>query len=101
MLGVLGKLKEEGNLRPLSSSPTHISSSAMWEEKNGRNGLQTHTFGIGYVKEEIKNMTKISFDTLSTLPLLGRLDPYWKSQLLVEYSKDLHIFMILDDQLHE
>ena len=45
--------------------------------------------------------TKISVDTSSTLPLLGILDPYWKSQLLVDYSKDLHTCMILDDQLHE
>ena len=28
---------------------------------------------------------------------LGRIDPYWRSQLLVEYSKDLGACMILDD----
>ena len=32
--------------------------------------------------------------------LLWRIDPYWNSQLLVEYSKDLHACMILDGQLH-
>ena len=46
-------------------------------------------------------MKYISVDTSLTLPLLGGLDPYWKSQLLVDYSKDLHTCMILDDQLHE
>ena len=40
-------------------------------------------------------------DTLSMLSLLGTLDPYWKSQLLVEYSKDLHTCMILDYLLHD
>ena len=28
---------------------------------------------------------------------LRRIDPYWRSQLLVEYSKDLGVCMILDD----
>ena len=28
---------------------------------------------------------------------LGRIDPYWRSQLLVEYSKDLGACMILND----
>ena len=28
---------------------------------------------------------------------LGRIDPYWRSQILVEYSKDLGACMILDD----
>ena len=46
-------------------------------------------------------MKNISFDTSLALSLLGSLDPYWKSQLLVDYFKDLHTCMILDDQLHE
>ena len=46
-------------------------------------------------------MTDILFDTSSVLSFLGSLDPYWKSQLLVDYSKDIHTCMILDDQLHE
>ena len=28
---------------------------------------------------------------------LRRIDPYWRSQLLVVYSKDLGAYMILDD----
>ena len=101
VLRVLGKLKKEGDHLPLSSSPTLISGSALWEEKNGRNGLPTHTFDIGDVKEESNNMTDISVDVSPTLSLLSSLDLYWKSQLLVDYSKDLHTCMILDDQLHE
>lgn len=46
-------------------------------------------------------MTDIFFDTSSALSLLSSLDLYWKSQLLVYYSKALHTCMILDDQLHE
>ena len=44
-------------------------------------------------------MTEASDQISTTLSWLGRLDPYWKSQLLVEYSKDLHTCMILYDQL--
>ena len=33
----------------------------------------------------------------SLAPSLRRIDPYWWSQLLVEYSKDLGAYMILDD----
>ena len=97
----MGKLKKEGDLLPLSSSPTLIFGSTLWEEKNGRNGLSTHTFGMVNVKEESSNMTDISVDTSSTFSLLRNLDLYWKSQLLVDYSKYLHTCMILDDQLHE
>ena len=32
---------------------------------------------------------------------LWEIDPHWKSQLLVDYSKDLFTWMILDDQIHE
>ena len=71
------------------------------EEKNGRHDLPTYTFDMGNVKEERNNMANISYETLSALSLLGTLDPYWKSQLLVEYSKDLHTCMILDDLLHD
>ena len=56
-LGDLGKLKEEGTIFPLSSSPTLLSDPALWEEKKGSNKLPTYTFGIGDVKEEIRNMT--------------------------------------------
>ena len=34
---------------------------------------------------------------ISSVLSLRRVDPYWRSQLLVEYSKDLGACMILDD----
>ena len=43
-------------------------------------------------------MTDVLFDRTSTLSL-WRIDPYWKSQLLVDYSKDIFTCMILDDKL--
>ena len=97
----LGKLKEEGSLLPLSSLPTLISVSALWEEKKGRYVLPTCTFDIGDVKEDISKITDILVDASSALSLLGSVDLYWKSQLMVDYSKDLHTCMMLDDQLHE
>ena len=97
MLGDLGKLKEEGNILPLSPSPTLFSGSALWEEKNGRNNLPTHTFGIGYVKEKSSNMTDIFVDASPVLSLLSSIYLYCKSQLLVDHSKYLHTCMILDD----
>ena len=45
-------------------------------------------------------MIDVLCDISSTLSL-WRIDPYWKSQLLVDYSKDIFTCMILDDQLHE
>ena len=45
-------------------------------------------------------MKKILCDRLSMFSL-WKIDPYWKSQLLVDYSKDIFTCMILDDQLHE
>ena len=53
------------------------------------------------VKGKSNNMASTSVDTLPVLSLLGKLDPYWKSQLLVEYSKDIHTCMIIDDLLHD
>ena len=97
MLGDLGKLKEEANILPLTSSPTLFSDPALWEENNGRNSLPTHTFGTKYVKGRISNMTDTSIDASSVLSLLSRVDLYWKSQLLVDYPKYLHTCMILDD----
>ena len=55
---------------------------------------------MGDVKEEDNHMTNVLHDRSSTLSL-WRIDPYWNSQLLVEYSKDIFTCMILDDQLHE
>ena len=37
-------------------------------------------------------------DRSTTLSLLS-IDPYWRSQLLVEYSKDLFSCRVLDGQL--
>ena len=34
-------------------------------------------------------MTGAAFQTSTTLSFLGSLDPYWDSQLMMEYSKDL------------
>ena len=45
-------------------------------------------------------MTYYLYDRSSVLSL-WRIDPYWKSQLLVDYSKGLFTCMIIDDQLHE
>ena len=45
-------------------------------------------------------MVDISVDRSSMLSL-WEIDPYWKSQILGDYSKDLFTCMILDDQLHE
>ena len=41
-------------------------------------------------------MTDASFQTAPTLSMLGSLDPYWESQLLMEYSKDLFTCKVLD-----
>ena len=46
-------------------------------------------------------MTDTLVGASSVLSLLSSVDMYWKSQLLVDYSKDLHTCMILDGQLHE
>ena len=41
-------------------------------------------------------MRRSSHARLPTLSL-GRIDPYWRSQLLVEYSEDLGAYMILNE----
>ena len=98
---VLGRLKEEGDILPLSSLPTLTSDSALWQKQQGKDSsLPTCIFGMGDVKEEENHMTYDLHDSSSTFSL-WRIDPYWNSQLLVEYSKDLFTCMILDDQLHE
>ena len=53
-------------------------------------------FGMRDIKGEDNIMWRASHYRSSTLSL-GRIDPYWRSQLLVEYSKDLGACMILDD----
>ena len=98
---VLCRLKEEGDILPTSSLPTLISYSALGKEKHGEdNSLPTCEFGMRDIKEEDNLMTDYLYDRSSTLSL-WRVDPYWKSQLLVDYSKDIFTCMILDDQLQE
>ena len=46
-------------------------------------------------------MTYILMGESPALSLLNSVDLYWKPQLLVEYSKDLHTSMILDDMQQE
>ena len=89
----------ETNFQDLPSSLEHVHKQGGQQGRTGN--LPPYTFGMGNVKEENNNLTDISEDTLSTLSLLGTLDPYWKFQQLVEYSKDLHTCMVLDDWLHE
>ena len=48
------------------------------------------------VKVAGNNMKRVSHARSPALSL-GGIDPYWRSQLLVEYSKDLGACMILDD----
>ena len=79
----LGQLKEEGNLLPLSLSPTLISEYVLWEKNNGRISLPTHTFGMGDVKEKISNVEDIPVEVSPALSLLSGVDQYWKYQLLV------------------
>ena len=96
MLRVLGRLKEERDILPTSSLPTLISDSMLWEDSN----LPISTFGMGDVKEEGSHMKDVLCDKSLALSL-WEIDPYWKSQLLVDYSKDIFTCMVLDDQLHE
>ena len=44
-------------------------------------------------------MTDTSFQTSISLSMLGSLDPYWESQILMEYSKDLFTCKVLDEQV--
>ena len=99
-LRVLGRLKEEGDILPTSSLPTLISNYALWKGKHGKDSsLPTYTFYMGYFKEKGSHMIDFICDISSALSL-WRIDPYWKSQLLVDYSKDIFTCLILDD-LHE
>ena len=101
MPGVLGRLKEEGEIIPTSSLPTITSDLALRKEKQrDDSNLPVCKFGIGDVKEGSNDMKNDLYHRSSTLSL-WRIDPYWKSQLLVDYSKDIFTCMILDDQLQE
>ena len=44
-------------------------------------------------------MIGAAFHISIALSLLGNLDPYWESQILMEYSKDLFTCKVLDGQL--
>lgn len=44
-------------------------------------------------------MTGASIQISTVMSLLGSLDPYWESQLLVEYSKNLFTCKVLDGQV--
>ena len=94
-----GNLPREANFQGLPSSFEHVHEQGRQQARTGN--LPLCTFGMGYVKEKNHNVVDTSDDTLSALSLLSTLDPYSKSQLLVEYSKELHTCMILDDRLHE
>ena len=100
-LGILGRLKERRGILSTLSLPTLISDSALWKKQHGKdNNPPNCIFGMGDVKEEDDHMTDVLHERSLVLSL-WRIDPYWNSQLLVEYSKDLFTCMILDDQLHE
>ena len=53
------------------------------------------------VKDEIRNKTSTPMDVSAELYLFRSVDIYWKSQLLVKYSKYLHTGMILDGMQQE
>ena len=53
-------------------------------------------FGMGDVKLAGTSMRRASHARSPALSL-RRIDPYWRSQLLAEYSKDLGACMILND----
>ena len=71
------------------------------QERQQRWSYNTPTcnFGIEHVKEDNDDVTTTSFHNFTALSLLGSLDPYWKSQLLVEYSKNLFTCKVLDGKV--
>lgn len=69
---------------------------ALCEEEKWRISLPTNNFGMYNVKETISNKESTTIDASGVLSMLSCVDPYLRSQLLVEYSKDLHTGMILD-----
>ena len=44
-------------------------------------------------------MKESSVHISTMLSLLGRMDPYWESQLFMEYSKNLFTCKVLDKQV--
>ena len=63
---------------------------------DGHGRILEDEFGMGDFKGEDNNMRRASHSRSPVL-YLRRIDPYWRSQLLVEYSKDLGACRILDD----
>ena len=69
------------------------------EEKPRQDSIiPTYGFGMGNFKGEGRNMIGALHCRVVALSLWSK-DPFWRSQLLVEYSKDLFSCRILDDQL--
>ena len=62
----------------------------------GEVNILEEKFGMGDVKVASSNMRRASHAKSPALSL-RRIDPYWRSQLLVEYSKDIGACMVLDD----
>ena len=46
-------------------------------------------------------MTGVAFHISTVLSLLGSLDPYWESQLLIEYSKDFFTCKVIDGKVKD
>ena len=63
---------------------------------DGHGSTLEDDFGMKDVKGKDSIMWGASHFRSSTSSL-RRVDPYWRSQVLVEYSKDLGAYMILDD----
>ena len=63
---------------------------------DGHGRILEDRFGMGDVKVVGGSVRGASHARSPTLSL-RRIDPYWRSQILVEYSKDLGACMILDD----
>ena len=58
-------------------------------QQKGDYDTPTCDFDIKDVKEGSHRMAGVSFQTSTVLSFLESLDPYWDSQLMMEYSKDL------------
>ena len=73
----------------------------MKDNKNGSKKVQAYDCDIEYVKGK----NNIVVDALSRRPLvmeccaISKISVDWKSQLLVEYSKNIHTCQIMDDLL--
>ena len=63
---------------------------------DGHGSILEDDFSMGNVKVAGSSMRRASHARSPALSL-RRIDPYWRSQILVEYSKDLGACRILDD----